>query len=262
MDFAVEVIDQFRPNVIIGIPSLLINLAQYCREKGLRPRLEKVYYGGEMMTEGSMALLRSLWGCQIIRSAGYASTEVGAIAWQCLHCEPGEHFPFADNILEIVDGEIVVTSLTRTAMPIVRYRTGDRGEWAEPRCACGGGAPLFRLRGRHDMAMIVWGCWLRYEDIIKAFEALHLDFLAVQVHVSSEGGEQVVTVRFESTAERIEPNTAERIRSEIYERSLDLNATVARDVLSRLMRVESVPVGTLRRNERTGKVIPIIDTRS
>lgn len=262
MDFALEVIERFRPNVVVGIPTLLVKLAQHCLDRGLQTTLEKVYYGGEMMTTSAAEVLRAIWRCEHIRSAGYASTEVGAIGWQCLHCDVGEHFAFADNIVEIVNGEIVVTSLTRTVMPVIRYRTGDRGEWVNARCDCGHGAPLFKLLGRSDTAMIVWGCWIRYDDIVTAFQALQTDFLAIQVEIASDGDAQLLFVRFESALPQLDAKTAESLRTKIYELSGDLNLTFGLDIVDRYLKIQAVPVGTLRRNDRTGKVIPVIDSRT
>lgn len=262
MDFALEVIQRFRPNAIVGIPTLLVHLARRCHEQGLGTHLDKVFYGGESMTSGSAELLRSLWNCTLIRSAGYASTEAGAIGWQCTHGEPGEHFVFDDNLVEIVDDEIVVTSLSRTLMPLIRFRTGDRGEWVQPRCQCGNGAPALRLLGRLDTSMIVWGCWLRYEDILRAFQALQVPFIAVQVEITSSAGEDFLHVHFETENLSFDQASADHLRARIHEFSGDLNLTFSLDAIRPLLKIQAMPPGTLRRNGRTGKVIPIVDART
>lgn len=259
--FALEVIQRFHPNAIVGIPTLLVHLARYSETLGHATTIEKVYYGGEIMTAGAEAVLRSIWKSKHIRSAGYASTEAGAIGWQCLHCEPGEHFAFHDNVVEIVDNELVVTSLSRTRMPLIRYRTGDRGVWCDPHCHCGNGAPMFKLLGRLDTAMILWGCWMRHEDIVTAFHSLQIDFTALQVELSAKGGEHVMNIRFESPASDIDPARLETLRERIYELSADLNQTFPMDQLRPLMTIQAAAPGTLRRNQRTGKVIPVIDSR-
>ena len=261
MDFATDVIRRFKPNVIAGIPSMILDLARYCADEKKGIRLEKVFYAGEPMSLAVMDLLRSTWDSNLIRSAGYASTDAGSIGWQCLHCRPGEHYAFEDAVVEIVNREIVVTSLMRYGMPIIRYRTGDRGRWVTPSCDCGKGAPMFQLMGRLDDIIIIWGCWISYSDIVSAFECLNVKFAAIQVCAYSEENGQYLIIKFESLGQ-IDRPADEQLRNHVYACCGDLNATVARDKLDRLLLFEAVPIGSLRRQERTGKVLPIIDSRS
>jgi phenylacetate-CoA ligase len=89
----------------------------------------------------------------------YGSREVGDMASECdhhhgLHVVPNTHY------IEILredgtpcepgeTGEIVVTLLSNYAMPLIRYRIGDRGAWATQACTCGRNLPLLeRVEGR------------------------------------------------------------------------------------------------------------------
>jgi phenylacetate-CoA ligase len=84
----------------------------------------------------------------------YGSRELGDIASECDHHQ-GLHLLALTHHLEILrpdgsrcqpgeEGEIVITSLTNYAMPLIRYRIGDMGAWAEEKCTCGRGLPLLK----------------------------------------------------------------------------------------------------------------------
>jgi phenylacetate-CoA ligase len=88
--------------------------------------------------------------CQVFNR--YGSREVGNIATEC-DAHLGLHVNMETHFVEIIDekgepchpgkeGEIVVTLLTNYAMPLIRYRIGDMGIWADRECTCGRGLPL------------------------------------------------------------------------------------------------------------------------
>jgi len=260
MDSAAEVFACFKPNVVIGIPSMILNFARYTAEHHPRIRVQKVFYGGEPMPVASKDLLASIWQCELVRSVGYASTDAGSIGWQCPHCQPGEHYAFDDNVVEIVDDEIVTTPLFRKAMPVIRYRTGDRGQWVSPSCDCGQGAPMFKLLGRIDNVLLVWGCRILHDAIVGVLGTLDIGCTAVQVRIQSRDGGQVLLVKFECLRPP-QADVAGLLRDRFYEACEDIHGIVSREALDHDLFFESVPADTLERNWRTGKAIPIIDAR-
>ena len=261
MDSAMDVFARFKPSAIVGITSMIVDFARHTAKHNPGIRVRKVYYAGEPMLQASADLLISLWGCEFIRSAGYASTDVGSIAWQCPHCKVGEHFAFDDTKVEIINDELVVTPLFRKAMPIIRYRTGDKARWASPSCDCGRGAPCFQLLGRLDNVLLVWGCRILCDDVAGMLEKLDIGYMAAQMRVQfGAGGEQVLFVRFECQSPPGATPMGE-LRDRFYAVCEDLHGIVSRERLERDLFFESVPVGSLERNPRTGKVIPVIDAR-
>ena len=67
----------------------------------------------------------------------YSLTEVGPLAWECCQ-QPGRfHVLLPDVWVESVDGEIVVTRLRPSVLPLLRYRTGDHGDVVPDACPCG-----------------------------------------------------------------------------------------------------------------------------
>jgi phenylacetate-CoA ligase len=85
----------------------------------------------------------------------YATTETGPLAWECLTTAGVFHVLAPDVWLESVAGELVVTRLRPTVVPLLRYRTGDRGHVARHACPCGfHGWSIHGLDGRHACAFV------------------------------------------------------------------------------------------------------------
>ena len=157
--------------VLTCTPSYALVLAEALKEEVVRQRLKlRVgFFGAEPWTEGMRRQIEGGLGLEAFDV--YGLTELGGpgVAVEC-----GEHdglHVFEDHFLvETVDtdtgrpvasgveGELVLTSLTRRASPIVRYRTRDRIVLVDEPCACG--SPFRRiskLRGRTDDMLIVRG---------------------------------------------------------------------------------------------------------
>ncbi len=143
--------EQFRPEFVYAPPSYLVELAPHwvSRLRGRVP-LQVLMTSSEWAPPDMRARLRRDFGAPLLDV--YGSTEFKEIAWQC-PLAAGYHVNAESVIVEVVDeagrpvqegetGEIVVTSLTNRAMPLVRYATGDRARRLEGRCACGRGSPL------------------------------------------------------------------------------------------------------------------------
>ncbi|EYF01225.1 phenylacetate--CoA ligase family protein [Chondromyces apiculatus] len=125
------------------------------------PRLRAICCAGEPLSPSRRRLLEEIWGIPVYDN--YGMTETGP---QAMDCQARRLHPWQDQFLmEILDdrleqevapgetGELVVTSLTPRAMPMIRYQTGDRGRRLEEPCACGEDATL-EIRGR--AADTVW----------------------------------------------------------------------------------------------------------
>lgn len=118
------------------------------------PSLRAFCVAGEPLSPGRRARTAALWNAAVIED--YGSTETGSLAGQCPH---GAMHLWADRFaIEVVDsrgratsegrGELVVTSLWREAMPLVRYRTGDDVTVQRLECPCGWHLPTVTVHGR------------------------------------------------------------------------------------------------------------------
>jgi len=154
---------EYRFNVIVSDPFWLSRLTQIARERGRPGPMKVLIGGGEGITPRIRAELESFWGALVCMT--YASTEAATIlGFECTH-RAGYHVNEFDFCVEIVDpdaegfGEIVLTTVSRRVMPLIRYRTGDVARWIVEPCACG--LPFRRLsplRGRLDeQVSCAWG---------------------------------------------------------------------------------------------------------
>lgn len=247
---------KFRPDVVMGIPSLLITNAEYAVEKGIVLEVPKIFYAGEGLSPSRRDYLRKVWKTSYYGSAGYASVDAGMIAYQCDKCGPGEHHLFTGLVdLKIVDGEAIVTSHYRKTLPIVNYRTGDRVEWVED-MTCGRGDRKFRLLGRIDNIIQIWSCRLRLDDIEKSLSEVAPQVNTWQITLSEEkfGDKyrEMMILSLEETAD------AEPIVSRIYENSRDLKDTLSFEQFEHLIQVRQE---IILRNARTGKISLVKDNR-
>ncbi|MDB5042342.1 MAG: coenzyme synthetase [Candidatus Eremiobacteraeota bacterium] len=158
---------------VIGIgatPSYLLVLAERFRAENRRPKaLRYAICGAEAWTREMRASLEELFG--VIATNIYGLTEIigPGVAQECLE-KAGMHVQEDHFLAEIVDpesgkplpdgerGELVLTTLTRDAMPVLRYRTRDLTSMVRERCACGRTtARIDWFTGRVDDMLVIRG---------------------------------------------------------------------------------------------------------
>jgi phenylacetate-CoA ligase len=249
---------KFRPDVVMGIPSMLVATAEFALVWGETLEVPLVFYAGEALSEARQEYLRKVWNTKTFGSAGYASVDAGVIGYQCDRCGPGEHHVFSDLIdLRIVDGEAVVTSLIRDTMPVANYRTGDRVEWIDA-CACGRPDRRFRLLGRIDNTILIWSCRLPVSDIEQGLATYGVLTYQVQVSevVEQPSVREVLSIAYEAGHG---PVDHEAFLADLYRRLRDVKDTI--DFLTFRKNVVVAAVEAVPRNPRTGKVSTIVDRR-
>ncbi|MCO5387730.1 DVU_1553 family AMP-dependent CoA ligase [Desulfosporosinus sp.] len=135
-------------NVLVGIPTQVLSLARYKDSQGNTPSLSlrNVLLSTDHVPWAIVQELERAWGCKVFNH--YGMTEMGLGGG--LECEGfcGYHLREADLYIEIIDpssglpvvdgqlGEIVFSTLTRSAMPLIRYRTGDISRFLIGPCTC------------------------------------------------------------------------------------------------------------------------------
>jgi phenylacetate-coenzyme A ligase PaaK-like adenylate-forming protein len=109
--------------------------------------LRSVLLSAEYVSDEAVALIESAWNCKVFEH--YGMTEMGLGGAMACAARVGYHPRETDLLFEIIDpvsgkvlpdgefGEVVFTTLTRAAMPLVRYRTGDISRWIPGPCPCG-----------------------------------------------------------------------------------------------------------------------------
>jgi phenylacetate-CoA ligase len=133
-------------------------------------RLELGLFGGEPWTEGMRAEIERALGLTAINFYGLSEMCGPGVAAECLTARAGLHVQEDHFLVEVIDpadgtaaapgtdGELVFTTLTKEALPLLRYRTGDIGRVTTEPCACGRTtARLTGLGGRRDDMLIIRG---------------------------------------------------------------------------------------------------------
>jgi phenylacetate-CoA ligase len=146
------------PPLITGTPSALFNLARQMRARGVsKPLAAFARVGGEQLFPFQRAAIERFVARRAIDS--YGATEIGALAGEC---PAGSMHVYSDHVhLEVFHGDtpadagefgdIVATALHNPAMPLIRYRVGDRGRLSPERCRCGLPQPvLLDLQARRQ----------------------------------------------------------------------------------------------------------------
>lgn len=158
MEAAAKACLDFRPHTIVSAAALLRRLA--LTVPTLRPR--NVLLSTDYVAQSAVETIRRLWQCDVFTHYGLTETGYGC-AVEC-PAHAGQHIRHDELILEIVEpggtrslppgrwGEIVLTTLRREAMPLIRYRTGDKGRLLDAPCPCGSRLPrLDRVPGRLEL---------------------------------------------------------------------------------------------------------------
>ena len=145
---------------LVGIPTQIRSLSRNYGEL-FGSRIKSVLLSTDYVPEKLIEELTEKFGCRVFTH--YGMTEMGYGG--CVECEAlsGYHLREADLYFEIIDpktgrnvpdgelGEVVFTTLTRQAMPLIRYRTGDIASFSKNPCACGTILKtMSRVKGRLD----------------------------------------------------------------------------------------------------------------
>ena len=168
----VMLLRDLRADVLVCTPSYALHISEVARAEGIPPRelgLSFGHFGGEPWTEEMRAEIERELG--IVASNNYGLSEVigPGVAGECVE-RTGMHIQEDHFLVECVDpvtlaprrdgevGELVFTTLTKEAMPVLRYRTRDLAALERGPCACGRtGARMGRVVGRSDDMMIIRG---------------------------------------------------------------------------------------------------------
>jgi phenylacetate-CoA ligase len=160
-------------HVLASTPSYALVIAQALADAGFDPAstpLELGLLGGEPWTEELRAEIDRTLGIRAVNFYGLSEMCGPGVATECLTARDGLHVQEDHFLVEVINpedgtpappgtgGELVFTTLTKEALPLIRYRTGDLGTVTLEPCRCGRTtARLTRLAGRRDDMMIIRG---------------------------------------------------------------------------------------------------------
>lgn len=275
-------IEDFRPDVITCTPSYALTLASEFRRRGVAPAdisLRHALLGAEPWTDGMRRQIDEALGVRSTNIYGLSEVIGPGVSNECVEARDGSHVMedhFYPEILDpetgapLPDGEegvLVLTTLTKEALPLLRYWTGDITSLVRGRCACGRTLVRMRLiKGRTDDMLIIRGVNVypsQVEAILARVAELAphyrlvvsrtgtLDDVTVEAEVSDavvrEIGIGAVTDHVVATDRRLQA-LRERI------------ATLLRETIGVAMAVRLVAPGAAPRSEG-GKLNRVVDQR-
>lgn len=247
----------YRPTVIFGEPSWLVRLSETAAANGTWP-VKFLFAGGENIVEQTRRWIESVWQAPLYLN--YGQTEAfGALGIEC-SAQDGYHRNDLDFFFEIADadaegyGELVYSTLTRSVMPLIRYRAGDLTRLVEEPCTCGWPARrIAKVRARCD-EMVVCGMgnvgpWV-FAELLGDSAASEW-----QATVRHDGVRDVIELQVETdrSASELEQQTRARLR----QRFGDFWKNYEMGLYE--LRVHVVPHGALRGAQR--KLRRIVDAR-
>ena len=168
----IQIMQDFKTTALVCTPSYALVMADTMMEMGINPNglsLRYGLFGGEPWSEGMRREINEKLG--IIATDNYGLSEVmgPGVSGECLECN-GLHINEDHFLLEILDpntlepvpegevGELVITTLTKEAFPMIRYRTRDLTRFIPGPCACGRTIRrMQRVMGRSDDMLIIKG---------------------------------------------------------------------------------------------------------
>jgi phenylacetate-CoA ligase len=148
-DLQLQLLGDLRTQVLCCTPSFAVQIAEAARADGIELALEVGIFGGEMWTPAMRHRLEADLGIPALNSYGLSEVIGPGVAQECLVGHDGSHVNEDHFLVEVVDpetgrpvapgelGELVITTLTREAMPLLRYRTNDITSLTAEPCVCG-----------------------------------------------------------------------------------------------------------------------------
>ncbi len=256
----------FRTTAIHITPSFALYFADFLEKHGVDPRqelaLQRAFVGAEPYTEATRRKIEAGLGVRAFNSYGLSEMNGPGVAFECQE-QQGMHLWEDHFLMEIIDpgsgeplplgarGELVLTTLVREAMPILRYRTRDITSIMDAPCACGRThRRIQRITGRADDMLIVRGVNFypqQVERILMAIEGVGRNYV-----ICLEGlDEMTVKVELSEAGMSDRPEPMYALQDEIV-------SGLRAEILTK-PKVELVPPGALPVSE--GKARRVIDNR-
>ncbi len=265
----INIMKDFRSTVLLSTPSYALNLADAMDSMDIAPAslsLRVGIFGAEPWSENMREEVEKKLNLKAVDIYGLSEVMGPGVAQECLQADRGMHI-FEDHFLpEIIDpdsgevlppgeqGELVFTTLTKEAFPLIRYRTKDISRLIYDQCECG--RTLVRMEkvtGRTDDMLIIRGVNVfpsQVEHVLMGIEGVEPHY---QIVVEREGNLDTMSVQVEvseglfSDEIRVLENLTKKIQADV------------KSLLGVTCKVKLVEPKTIQRSE--GKAQRVIDNR-
>ena len=261
-------ITDFGTTALHAIPSYVTRMYEVMQEMGIDPRkdtkLKTLVIGAEPHSEEQRRRIEEMMGVKAYNSFGMSEMCGPGVAFECQE-QNGLHIWEDYYIVEIIDpdtlqpvpegevGELVLTTINREGMPLLRYRTRDLTRILPGECPCGRHHKrLDRMKGRSDDMIILKGVNIfpiQIETILMQFKELTTNYL-ITLETKDSNDEMIIEVELE------------KLFTDDYARLQVLTKNITRLLKDEILvtpHVKLVPKGTLPQSE--GKAVRVKDLR-
>ena len=209
----VTLINDFKADVLCATPSYALNIAEVGQQMGVdisKSSLKVGLFGAEPWSDAMRADLEERLGLKAIDVYGLSEILGPGVACECAAMQSGLHGWEDHFLFETIDpetmqpvpngepGELVITTLTKEALPMIRYRTRDITRLNHEPCACGRThVRIMRVTGRNDDMMIIRGVNVypsQVESVLVGFPGLTPHY---QIVLTREGALDAMAVEVE-----------------------------------------------------------------
>ena len=265
----IKIMKDFRTTVLVSTPSYALVIADRMEQIGIDAKtlsLKYVVCAGEPWTEEMRREIEER--LFVVATDNYGVSEVigPGVAGECLE-QDGMHVQEDHFFAEVVDplsgkpvdagkvGELVLTTLTKEAFPVIRYRTGDLCRLMETKCSCGRTfRRISRILGRCDQVVVIKGINIVPERIGDILKKIGGETPPYQLVATRKGHEDQLEIHVAIT----ESLFYDKMREQ---RTLvDVMRQKVANFIGITPKIKLVELRSLKRDEK-GNIIPFIDER-
>ncbi len=260
----VKILKDYRTTTLVCTPSYALRIAEVVAQMGVDPKmlaLKQGLFGGEPWGEEIRQAIEERLYIKAYDNYGLSEVMGPGIAGECPH-RAGMHVSEDHFIAEIIDpdtgkvlqngatGELVLTTVTKEAFPVIRFRTGDLTSLDDSPCPCGRTlARISRISGRCDEIIIVKGVNIYPKAVGAILDAVTGVEPAYQLVVGREDARDFLGIRIEVSEamffDKMESQrgVVDRLRKKV------------RDTLGVTPRIWLVEAGSIRRDKETAPMV-------
>lgn len=243
-----QILKEFGTTLLVSTPSYALYLSEAAQEEGIdltKLPIRLAMFGGEGHTEAMRKELEKRWGMLVTENYGLSEVMGPGVSGECIY-QDGMHIAEDHFIVEIIDpetgevlpegeeGEVVITTLTKTGQPLIRYRTRDISSITFEKCRCGRtSARMSKIRGRSDDMLVIRGANVfpsQIESVLLKIKGLGPNYEIVvtrdnfmdKVEVKVELADESLLVKY-SELEKLARQAHEMLKSETL---VDMKVTI------------------------------------
>jgi phenylacetate-CoA ligase len=213
----VTLLEDFAADILCATPSYALNIAEVAEAQGIDIAalpVRRGIFGAEPWSEAMRQQLQGVLGLKAIDVYGLSEILGPGVACECDAVQAGLHGWEDHFLFEVIDpetlevlpvgtsGELVITTLTKQALPMIRYRTRDITQLSDEPCACGRThLRIMRVTGRDDDMLIIRGVNVypsQVEAVLVGLEGLAPHY---QIVLTRQGALDAMTLEVEAAAD-------------------------------------------------------------